>query len=617
MKKIFSLIMLLSLVSIASANYAAASQTWWGYYLATENRTATGYSAKSTVSQAIFIPGNTGASQGKTIKGVRIYMRSFAAISGLKVWISRSLPSAADKADYVQTANMVGMNNGDETSDNLGKQNDITLDKPFVIPAEGVYVGYTFTVRSTNADYGKHPTCVAEGDIEGGLFMAKGSTWTDYSMQGRGHLALQVQLEGEFYNNALSPHDFGTIFVAKGDSVKVPLRVTNDGTATVKNFDYTVTIDGATSAEQHVTLAQQLANINESTTGTIVLHAADQAISQQVKVTVTKVNGQPNESASCTATGKLNTLGESFDRNVLVEEFTTEKCPNCPTMARIFKNTLAQYPEQAARLSIVSHHSGFYTDQFTTAADNAFTWFYNDDGGTYAPAFMFDRYPYGTGSNTGNATPVVFPSNGTSDIIAYINHRLSLPAYMKLNAEAAFNADSTRVIVWVTAKRAQGYEITPRLAVVLTEDNIASTSQSGASGTFYHAHVMRGINTTWGVDVDKWTDNKASYGYTFDLGNGWNKKNLQVVAYIGNYDSNDATNCVVENSIAVSPAAYTPASGDIDGDGLINVSDATVLSDKVLGEANYSDMKCDINGDGIVNVSDVTALIAIILNSGN
>ena len=109
----------------------------------------------------------------------------------------------------------------------------------------------------------------------------------------------------------------------------------------------------------------------------------------------------------------------------------------------------------------------------------------------------------------------------------------------------------------------------------------------------------------------------ATYGYTFDLGNGWNKKNLQVVAYIGNYDSNDATNCVVENSIAVSPAAYTPASGDIDGDGLINVSDATVLGDKVLGEANYSDMKCDINGDGIVNVSDVTALIAIILNSGN
>lgn len=295
MKKFFTFILLISLVAITSANHAAASQTWWGYYLATENRTATGYNAKATVSQAIFIPGNTGAAQGKTIKGVRLYMRSFAAISGLKVWISRSLPSAADKADYVQTMNMVDMNNGDESSESLGKQNDITLDKPYVIPAEGVYVGYTFTVRSTNADYGKHPTCVADGDIEGGLFMAKGSTWTDYSKKGKGHLALQVQLDGEFYNNALSPHDFGTQIVAKGGSVKVPIRVTNDGTATVKDFDYTVAIDGTTSAEKHVSLAQELANINESTTGTIELQAADRAVSQQVQVTITKVNGQPNE----------------------------------------------------------------------------------------------------------------------------------------------------------------------------------------------------------------------------------------------------------------------------------------------------------------------------------
>ncbi len=616
MKKFFTFILLISLVAITSANHAAASQTWWGYYLATENRTATGYNAKATVSQAIFIPGNTGAAQGKTIKGVRLYMRSFAAISGLKVWISRSLPSAADKADYVQTMNMVDMNNGDERSESLGKQNDITLDKPYVIPAEGVYVGYTFTVRSTNADYGKHPTCVADGDVEGGFFMAKGSTWTDYSKKGKGHLALQVQLDGEFYNNALSPHDFGTQIVAKGGSVKVPIRVTNDGTATVKDFDYTVAIDGTTSAEKHVSLAQELANINESTTGTIELQAADRAVSQQVQVTITKVNGQPNESGHATATGKLNTLGESFERNVLVEEFTTEKCPNCPGMATMMKNTLNRYPQQAARVALVCHHSGFYTDQFTTSADNAYTWFYNNAGATYAPALMFDRYPYTEADKTGLKTPVLFASN-SSEIIAYINHRLNTPAYLDLDAEAAFNADSTSVTVWVTAKRAQGYEVTPRLAVVLTENNIASTSQAGYSSTFYHAHVMRDINSTWGVDVDNWTDNQATYSYTFDLKNNWNRSNLQVVAYIGNYDSTDASNCVVENSVAVNPAAYTPASGDIDGDGTVNVSDATALVNKVLGEADYSNLKCDINGDGTVNVSDVTALISIILSKGN
>ena len=56
--------------------------------------------------------------------------------------------------------------------------------------------------------------------------------------------------------------------------------------------------------------------------------------------------------------------------------------------------------------------------------------------------------------------------------------------------------------------------------------------------------------------------------------------------------------------------------GDINGDGVINVSDVTALINKILGTATYADATCDINADGVVNVSDVTALINIIL-AGN
>ena len=53
--------------------------------------------------------------------------------------------------------------------------------------------------------------------------------------------------------------------------------------------------------------------------------------------------------------------------------------------------------------------------------------------------------------------------------------------------------------------------------------------------------------------------------------------------------------------------------GDINGDGVVNVSDVTALINKILTLADYSDAVCDINGDGVVNVSDVTALINMIL----
>ncbi len=54
--------------------------------------------------------------------------------------------------------------------------------------------------------------------------------------------------------------------------------------------------------------------------------------------------------------------------------------------------------------------------------------------------------------------------------------------------------------------------------------------------------------------------------------------------------------------------------GDIDGDGMVNVSDVTALINHVLGSATYSHEACDIDSDGTINVSDVTALINIVLN---
>lgn len=59
--------------------------------------------------------------------------------------------------------------------------------------------------------------------------------------------------------------------------------------------------------------------------------------------------------------------------------------------------------------------------------------------------------------------------------------------------------------------------------------------------------------------------------------------------------------------------------GDANGDGQINVADAMLVVDKVLGgKANgLIASNADVNSDGQINVSDIAIIIDIILNGNN
>ena len=53
-------------------------------------------------------------------------------------------------------------------------------------------------------------------------------------------------------------------------------------------------------------------------------------------------------------------------------------------------------------------------------------------------------------------------------------------------------------------------------------------------------------------------------------------------------------------------------SGDVNGDGVVNIVDVVALSKAII--AGSTDQKYDINGDGSINAKDITALVALIAN---
>ncbi len=62
------------------------------------------------------------------------------------------------------------------------------------------------------------------------------------------------------------------------------------------------------------------------------------------------------------------------------------------------------------------------------------------------------------------------------------------------------------------------------------------------------------------------------------------------------------------------PNVAATITGDVNGDGRINVSDVAALINMILGLVTMDEQRADVNGDGKVNVSDVSALINIILS---
>ncbi len=61
----------------------------------------------------------------------------------------------------------------------------------------------------------------------------------------------------------------------------------------------------------------------------------------------------------------------------------------------------------------------------------------------------------------------------------------------------------------------------------------------------------------------------------------------------------------------------TPVTGDINGDGVVNVTDATTLINGILGTSTVDIAVGDLDSNGVINVSDVTTLINLILNGNS
>lgn len=446
---------------------------------------------------------------------------------------------------------------------------EVPLDKPYTIdPNVAFFAGF----RSFPPIGGTSRQVVA---LSGGgtnehswVYFPDSDNWTKWAQLLETNMAelgvnlmIQVRVSGENLptNDLAMAAINGPGFLKTGEAYEYECVVQNMATNNIKSFNLSYWIDGMEIVkDRHMEFKNGL-NYKEYGGFKITDVVFTEPGMHHIEMTVSMPNGEddlnPRDNTIVKSVEVYNPE-DAVDRRVLVESFSTASCGNCPGAhereAEAFEGT---------DVIEVCHHSGFYTDPFTTDADQEYTWFFNMGGSTFAPAIMMDRTNVNSFYETGYPGPVFLPG-APDDLKSIVKTLKDVPATVGVEIGGSYDPVSRQLNVEVSGQ-VLGIPVGSdhRLNVWLIENNLkCKQPQSGSSlGVNYiHQHVFRETLTgIWGTVMNLKNTSYAE-SYTYDVPAGWNADNIEVVAFLSNINPYDATDCKVFNAQKVALKDLVP-----------------------------------------------------------
>ena len=339
--------------------------------------------------------------------------------------------------------------------------------------------------------------------------------------------------------------------------------VVNKGAAALTSFDVTYNINGGENVATYT-----VSNINLAYgqtymfTHNIPASVATNSLSQ-IQVIVSNPNGVIDSIADNSGSKSIIIYDNSTQRTVLFEQFTTAKCPNCPP-AHTYLDGIIEPREE--NIVWMAHHAGYYTDNLTIPENEAMLVFYNSNG-TYAPAAMVDRTYF---PESGEPGPVMSAYVNA----AFLDNQISVPSFVTVNiSNIIYDTVSRQLSVTVSGEIVDDQFSSfnsPRVSLYIKEDGI-KMSQSGGSTNYIHNNAMRdAVSDVWG-DADVITSTTVgstfSKTYNYTIPGVWKPRNLELVAFVTEYNSNvnqrsvlNATEVRLADSVQVNQIGIVEAS---------------------------------------------------------
>lgn len=233
---------------------------------------------------------------------------------------------------------------------------------------------------------------------------------------------------------------------------------------------------------------------------------------------------------------------QSFNRKILLEQFTTAKCGYCPGGAE----RLATATDGQTNVVWIRYHAGFGTDALTNDIAETMTCFFG--GSTFAPAMMLDR----THFDASRPGPVMSIGQ-VSDIRRHLSDAKSVKTYCKVQTPRVDYDPDTRTLDCTVDIRFSDTVYGPdtRLQLLLVEDSIYMRQLDydvNSYVDYWHYGVVRDTLTPlWGIPLTV-VDGSFSHTISYSLPADYDYRNCKVVAIVYNYDPDDINNRQVLNS---------------------------------------------------------------------
>ena len=280
---------------------------------------------------------------GKKITGIRALVNAFEGVESTSLWLSKELvlekvgsvkltvpDTYSHEASLVKT-DIPGL-------DHSVGQMSVTLDTPYVLTEEGIYVGYSLTVPAVEngaslTDGQKAPVLVSPCENPLSLYMRASKDflkWLPYNDRIGGAAAIYVSLEGEVAEYSVAIKELSDAKVAVDEDFSVNARLANIGGASFSSIGYTYTIAGKTQ-EGNLEFPTPVApNLAGEVSVTLPIEKVAELGDFDLEVMVDKVNGYSNENPLSSASCLVSVLPFVPVHRPLVEEFTGTWCGWCP-----------------------------------------------------------------------------------------------------------------------------------------------------------------------------------------------------------------------------------------------------------------------------------------------